>query len=190
MSFLPSPLWIAPTVPIAGATVSLLPLTASLIDDLTLAGNDARIWSYYPLNLTNRQKHAHRLHQILEAMHQSKGIAFAVKTHSTGAIIGMTRLFNLCPANRQCEIGSWLHPDYWSTGINREVKMLLLQYCFETLKAIRVQFRTDARNIRSQMALEKLGAKYEGTLRAERILEDGFVRDAAVYGILEGEFKG
>jgi RimJ/RimL family protein N-acetyltransferase len=72
--------------------------------------------------------------------------------------------------------------------MNTETKLLLLQYCFEELKLIRVQFKTDARNIRSQKALEHLGAKYEGILRKSRVCWDGYIRDTVYYSILSEEW--
>lgn len=180
--------WLPLFLTLESENIQLLPLTAALIDSIVAAGADERIWTYFPVNLCDRQKHADYLHKMLESMSVPVCMPFAVKEIWSGRTIGFTRLFNLNPANRQCEIGSWLHPDYWSTGMNREVKNLLLGYCFDTLKTIRVQFRTDTRNVRSRKALEKLGAVYEGVVRCERILENGATRDAAFYSILESEW--
>lgn len=189
MSYFVYPTWRLPFLPIEGEMVRLVPLSVLLIDDLVEAGADERIWTFFPVNLCDRQKHAAYLHKMLETMHEPTCFPFVIKEIWSGRTIGFTRLFNLNPLHRQCEIGSWLHPDYWSTGINRAVKNLLLEYCFDELKTIRVQFRTDTRNIRSRMALEKLGAVYEGMLRCERILENGATRDAAFYSILENEWE-
>jgi RimJ/RimL family protein N-acetyltransferase len=74
--------------------------------------------------------------------------------------------------------------------MNTECKYLLLRHAFEELGAIRVQLKTDARNLRSQRAIERLGAVREGTLRRQRRLWDGYVRDTVYYSILHSEWPG
>jgi RimJ/RimL family protein N-acetyltransferase len=69
-----------------------------------------------------------------------------------------------------------------------ECKYLLLQHAFETLGCIRVQFKTDMRNTRSQIAIERLGAKREGVLRNHMILPDGAYRDSVYYSIVDSEW--
>lgn len=72
--------------------------------------------------------------------------------------------------------------------MNTESKYLLLRYCFEELSWNRVQFKTDARNERSRAAILRLGASFEGTIRRERILENGQVRDSVLYSIIKEEW--
>ncbi len=122
---------------------------------------------------------------------QSAGTAlpFAIEDRQNGRLVGSTRLFDFAAAHRGVEIGAtWLCPRVWRTRVNSECKYLLLSHCFETLNLLRVQFKTDGRNARSQAAIERLGAKREGVLRAHRILHDGFVRDSVMYSILDREW--
>jgi RimJ/RimL family protein N-acetyltransferase len=77
---------------------------------------------------------------------------------------------------------------YQGTAVNPECKYLLLRHAFETLGCIRVQFKTDARNLRSQRAIEALGAVREGILRNHMITADGHVRDSVFYSILDREW--
>jgi RimJ/RimL family protein N-acetyltransferase len=65
---------------------------------------------------------------------------------------------------------------------------LLLGHCFDALGAIRVQLKTDARNIRSQEAIERIGGIREGVLRHHRIMPDGYLRDSVYYSILTEEW--
>jgi len=65
---------------------------------------------------------------------------------------------------------------------------LLLKHAFENLGCIRVQFKTDARNIRSQKALERINAVKEGVLRNHMILPSGEVRDSVFYSIISSEW--
>ena len=72
--------------------------------------------------------------------------------------------------------------------MNTETKFLMLQHAFEVKNMNRVQFNTDSRNIRSQTAIERLGAKKEGVLRKHRIIADGYVRDTVVFSIIKEEW--
>jgi RimJ/RimL family protein N-acetyltransferase len=73
--------------------------------------------------------------------------------------------------------------------VNTECKYLLLKYAFETLKCIRVQFKTDLRNERSQRAIERIGAIKEGVLRNHMILPDGRYRHSVFYSITDNEWS-
>jgi len=103
--------------------------------------------------------------------------------------VGSTRFLNISIQNRNLEIGStWLSPTVWRTRINTECKYLLLKHCFETLGTIRVQLKTDSRNVRSQRSIERLGAVKEGVLRNHMIMPDGYLRDSVVYSIIDKEW--
>ncbi len=65
-----------------------------------------------------------------------------------------------------------------------------MSWAFETLGLLRVQLKTDARNERSQRAIERLGATREGLLRKHMILPDGFVRDTVMYSVVAPEWRG
>ncbi|WP_307545550.1 GNAT family N-acetyltransferase [Paenibacillus sp. V4I5] len=87
------------------------------------------------------------------------------------------------------EIGwTWLSPDFWRTSVNTECKYLLLKYCFEELKVIRVQFSVSGQNLRSQRAVERIGAKKEGVFRNHRIKSDGSIHDNVFYSIIDSEW--
>lgn len=110
---------------------------------------------------------------------------FAARYLASGEIVGSSRLYKLDDGNRSCEIGfTWFAPAVHGSGVNLESKYLMLCYMFDTLEFLRVQFHTDARNVRSQKAILKLGAVYEGTLRAERVMRDGFIRDSMLFSII------
>ncbi len=86
------------------------------------------------------------------------------------------------------EIGtSFLHPDVRSGPANPEAKLLMLEHAFHC-GAVRVQFRVDTRNRRSQAAVAKLGAVREGVLRRDRLTWTGYIRDTVVFSILDGEW--
>jgi RimJ/RimL family protein N-acetyltransferase len=105
-------------------------------------------------------------------------------------VAGATRYLNITPEHRGLEIGgTWYGLEFQRTVVNTECKYLLLQYAFETLGCIRVQFKTDRLNVRSQRAIERIGARREGVLRNHMILPDGRFRDSVFYSILDDEWS-
>ena len=105
-------------------------------------------------------------------------------------IVGATRLMRMNEEHRRVEIGTTFYArDVQRTGVNTEAKLLLLRHAFETLGCHVVQIRTDWFNKRSQAAIERLGAKRDGVLRAHQVM-DGRVRDIVVYSIVAGEWPG
>jgi RimJ/RimL family protein N-acetyltransferase len=131
------------------------------------------------------------LNQWMNSKEQGLRYPFVIFDKSTNEIIGSTSYLDISLQNRKLEIGgTWLDPRVWRTSVNTECKYLLLKYSFEELNLIRVQFRTDARNERSNRAIQRIGAKFEGTLRQEMIVQDGYIRDSNVYSILDKEWEG
>jgi len=115
---------------------------------------------------------------------------FTIIDNQKNRIIGSTLFHNIYPEHRKLEIGwTWYDPAYWRTGYNRECKLLLLTYCFETLKTIRVQLQTDENNQRSRTAILGIGATFEGVLRKERIRANGVPRNTVMYSIIDEEWK-
>jgi RimJ/RimL family protein N-acetyltransferase len=129
-------------------------------------------------------------------------LAFATIRVSDGIAIGSTRFFDIeswaWPAghahhNRStpdvCEIGyTWLTRDAIRTPANTEAKLLMLTHAFETWKVHRVCLHTDVRNQRSRDAIERIGARLEGILRAHRMAADFIPRDSARYSIIASEW--
>lgn len=109
---------------------------------------------------------------------------------AAGKAVGSTSYMGISVRNKHVEIGhTWIAKSHRRTALNTEVKLLMLQHAFEDWHAIRVQFKTDVRNERAQKALERIGAVREGVMRRERVLVGGFVRDAAVYSIVDAEWN-
>ena len=101
----------------------------------------------------------------------------------------MTTYLDIRPEHRGLEIGmTWYAPSARGTKVNPEAKLLLLEHAFERLDAIRVQLKTDQRNVQSQRAIAKLGAVYEGTLRNHMIFESGYIRNTVMYSITPEEW--
>nr|WP_246869497.1 GNAT family protein [Priestia megaterium] len=121
---------------------------------------------------------------------QYKHIPFIVKDKLIGQVIGTTQICGIDKVNRNVEIGwTWLSPKVWRTKVNTECKFLLLKYCFEELKVNRVQFSVSGDNLRSQKAVERIGATKEGTFRKHRVKADGTIQDNIFYSIINDEWE-
>ena len=180
----------AEPVTLQGALVRLEPPTEKYIPDLLIAGQAPEIWDYLPFGPF---KTAEDLRAALARWqaHATEGdsLSFVIVRCSDERAVGMTAYLDIQPRNRGLEIGgTWLTPEVWRTAINTECKYLLLRHAFETLGCIRVQLKTDARNIRSQRAIERLGAVKEGVLRKQMIVKDGYERDTVMYSITDTEW--
>ncbi len=175
-----------------GTRVKLVPLVMEHAEELWQTAKDESIWTHYTFRkIENIQKFREFLQASIEEAESGKGFTFTVIDKSTGIMKGGTSFLDIQPASRSLEIGrTWIAKELQGTGFNAECKYLLLKYCFEELGLIRVFFKTDSNNIRSQKAMEKIGAKYEGTLRNHMIREDGTFRHSAYYSIIESEWKG
>lgn len=130
------------------------------------------------------------------------GVPFVTVRLADGAVIGSTRFWYLerwawpegherhgRPHPDGCEIGyTWLTQSAIRTAANSEAKFLMLQHAFEEWQVFRVCLHTDARNERSRAAIERMGAKFEGLLRAHRMASDLIARDSYRYSIIASEW--
>ena len=108
--------------------------------------------------------------------------------HVAGQPAGSSRYLNVETSHRRLEIGwTWLERAQWGTGANIETKYLLLRRAFEDWGAMRVEFKTDARNLRVRGALLGVGASFEGIFRKHMILPDS-IRDSAWYAIVDDDW--
>lgn len=177
-------------VTLTGRIVRLEPLSEAHLPLLSKVGLDEKIWRYmrYGKVETVEQLTAW-VRELLELQAHGTDLPFAVIHLASKAAIGCTRYLNIDPLNRSLEIGgTWYGLDYQGTQVNSECKYLLLKHAFEQLECVRVWFKTDLRNQRSQRALEKLGVVKEGVLRNHMILPDGYIRDSVVYSLLPEEW--
>jgi RimJ/RimL family protein N-acetyltransferase len=101
---------------------------------------------------------------------------------------GSTRFLAVDLGHRRAEVGAtWLEREQWGHGVNVEAKYLLLEHAFERAGLMRVEFKTDARNLRTRGALLAIGARFEGIFRKHMVLADS-IRDSAWYAIVDDEW--
>ena len=177
-------------ITLIGNVIRLEPLKLEHITQLSLAGKDESIWRYMLYgNVTTKECMEVWVKELLVLQTQGTDLPFAVILQATNHAIGATRYLNIRPEHKGVEIGgTWYGTKYQQTMVNTECKYLMLKHGFETWKCIRVEFKTDSRNIRSCDALERIGAKYEGTLRNHLITPFGYIRKSIYYSIIDSEW--
>jgi RimJ/RimL family protein N-acetyltransferase len=182
--------WIKYPARFVGDTIDLFSLEKSHFDQLFESAKDKRIWEFYPIDCSDRNKFVAHYTELLAAREKGNHYPFVILDKKTNRFIGSTSLYDIHSKDRNLEIGwTWLHPDYWATDVNFESKLLLLSYCFDKLKCVRVQFRTNDQNLRSQKAIQKIGGKFEGILRKNKIRDDGSIRSSVYYSIVDDEWE-
>ncbi|KIL33844.1 GNAT family N-acetyltransferase [Bacillus subtilis] len=174
---------------LTGELIRVVPMDKSHIQDLYEAANDENIWTHLPKTITTLRGMEAFVEEALQTKETGTEFPFVIIHRESGKIVGTTRFLYMSSASRSLEIGwTWFHPSVWGTSVNSECKYLLLQYCFERLNTIRVQFKTDERNIRSQKAIERLGAVKEGILRNQMIRKDGTFRNSVFYSLIDRDW--
>jgi N-acetyltransferase len=182
-----------------GKVVRLEPLGHRHVPGLVAAaagGADLYRWSAVPQD--EAQVRAY-VETAIAAQDSGTAVPFAVVHATDGTVIGSTRFWDLAwwlwPDGRDrtgpdtCEIGyTWLSPSAIRTGANTEMKRLMLTHAFEVWQVSSVCLHTDARNQRSRDAMQRIGARYEGVLRAHRLDADGRPRDSARFSIVAAEW--
>ncbi|MCW3126856.1 MAG: family acetyltransferase [Bacteroidetes bacterium] len=181
--------WITHPISLTGEVVSLLPMEREHFPALIALAQDERIWEHYIFDGTDPVRMQEVLEDALAQREKGTQYPFVIFHKEHNKVIGSTRLLDIQAKHKKLEVGStWLHPDYWATAANIDSKLLLLDYCFEKLQTVRVQLKTDEKNIRSRKAIEKVGGKYEGILRHDMIRDNGTNRNSAYYSIINEEW--
>ena len=171
-----------------GRFVRLEPLRKQHSEELTLAAGKLD-WGWMLSPLRSRKDVENRIEHAIETEKKNEEYIFAVNLKSENRFIGSTAYFGIVPAHKRAEIGyTWYEQRLWGTAVNPECKFLLLQHAFEDWHANRIQISTDIKNIHSQRAIVKLGAKFEGTLRSHAIRPDGSLRDTMMYSIISSDW--
>ncbi len=189
-------------VSLSGRYIRLEPLDNRHLDGLAAAAaaNPSLYqWSLVP---QGNDATARYIEAALAGRDAGTALPFATLRIADGAIIGSTRFFDIenwaWPQGhprygRQnpdvCEIGyTWLTQSAIRTAANTEAKFLMLEFAFENWQALRVCLHTDARNERSRSAIERIGGRFEGILRAHRMAADITPRYSARYSIVAEEW--
>ncbi len=175
------------TTELVGRHVALLPLSPEHHDELAEATRDGELWKLWYTVVPSPDEMQTEIERRLALFSAGSMVPFTVCAE--GRAIGMTTFMNIDATNRRVEIGStWYARRFQRTALNTEAKRLLLEWAFDTLDCVAVEFRTSSLNQASRKAIERLGARQDGILRSHGRHKDGSIRDTVVYSILAGEW--
>jgi RimJ/RimL family protein N-acetyltransferase len=177
---------------LTGTFVELVPCVPDRdAEALFLALNHDEVW----LHVVDRPRDPSEYREILAKRMAEGRYVWVVRLGrpyaglAAGAIVGTSSYLDVSVGDARVEIGATTYtPSVWATKVNPDAKLQLLTYAFETLGAGRVQLKTDVRNTRSQEAIARLGARYEGTMRRHQRRTDGSVRDTVLFSIVAEEW--
>ena len=170
--------------------VKLTLLDLSNYEHLIAIGKQDKLVQYSPTDIKTAESLKNYVQNAVDGYYHKTAIPFIIFDKETCAYAGSSRYMNIDWKNSVAEIGStWIGKQFQGTGLNKNMKFLMLQYAFEDLKFDKVEFRVDERNQASRKAVEKLGATQEGILRKNVLMLDGFKRNTCCYGILKEEWQ-
>jgi len=181
-------------VTLTGKHLRLEPLTTAHTPDLEYACKDSpdgrrTIWRYLlDARIYREQGMSGMVKTLLDRQAAGTDLPFAMIDLKSGNAVGTTRFMEIQVADRVVEVGTWIGLGFQREGLNLESKHLMLKHAFDTLGAVRVQFKIDHRNFASLDAIERLRAYREGVMRNHIILADGTPRSSVYYSILENEW--
>lgn len=176
-------------VTLTGRLVSLHPLSTEHRDGLLEALTEDDLWerAWYT-SIPSPDGLDAEIDRRLGLQESGEMVPFTAMD-ATGRIIGMTTFYDLVAEVPRLHIGyTWNRPSAHGTGTNAESKLLLLQHAFETLDVFRVGLTTQWVNFQSRAAIERLGARQDGVMRAIGRFRNGALKDAVEYSILEPEW--
>ncbi len=184
---------IAPSVELADANVRLTRLDlAADVDELFAALDHPQVWAHLPFVPTSVAEYGEILAVLCtrEDWHVwTVRLERPVGGLEAGAIVGTTSFLDARVPEAAVEIGATSYsPAVWASAVNPACKRLLLAHAFEECGAGRVQIKTDIRNVRSQQAIARLGAHFEGVLRRHFRRADGTMRDTVMFSVIAEEW--
>lgn len=176
--------WIEP-VTLTGAHVRLEPVGDQHVEDLLAAAQDDEVWAHLKWNRPGTREQM----AAIVADAGDAALRLAQVDVASGKAVGFTNYMDVSEAHRTLEVGgTWIGRPWWRTALNTEAKLLVLGHAFEALGANRVALKTDIRNVRSQDAIARLGARREGVLRHQYVRKDGSLRDTVLFSVIPEEW--
>lgn len=179
---------------LTGRRVILRPLEQAdadhWLDALGRPADAEQLWRGMTVPLPTTPQQAHRIvADHLARQDAQESVCFTQLDAVGGRLAGLTTYYDLDPAHRALAIGwTWIARPFWSTGLNAESKLLLLERAFDVLGAVRVVWHVDIRNVRSQAAVGRLGAVREGVLRKHKLRPDGTWRDTVLFAMTDDDW--
>jgi RimJ/RimL family protein N-acetyltransferase len=176
-------------VRLENAYVTLEPLALDHVSALERAAADGHLWDLWFTSVPAPGHMTAYVEAALRGQQEGRMLPWAVRDNATGDIAGTTRYYDIVPDPLRVAIGyTWYGKRWQRSHLNTACKHLLLANAFDNLGVVAVEFHTDAYNLDSQRAIERLGARREGVLRAHKRRNDGTLRDTVCYSILATEW--
>jgi N-acetyltransferase len=170
-------------------SVKVVPLSVSHRDSLVQAASDGQLWELWFTSVPCEKTIDSYINFALIEKQNGSSFPFVVIDKSSNKVIGSTRYCNADTKNNRLEIGyTWYSKSYQKSSVNTECKLALLEYAFEYINVIAVEFRTHWHNHSSKIAITRLGAKQDGVLRNHQQTSDGCYRDTVVFSIINNEW--
>lgn len=176
-------------VVLEGEQVRLEPMHARHVAGLWAAAEHADIWRWLSFTIRSKDQMRQFVESAVQKAENRQAVGYAAFAKPSAQIVGATGYWNIETAHRKLEIGaSWLNPKWQRSGVNTEMKYLMLKHAFENLNCLRVEFKTDALNAPARAALQRIGATEEGVLRNHLIQPDGRIRNSVFFSIIQSEW--
>lgn len=176
-------------VTLSGDLVELRPLDRSHLDGLVDAVREGDLWkNAWYTSVPAPDGVADEIERRLGLSEKGEMVPFTA-LDAAGRVIGMTTFYDLDETVPRLHIGyTWNRPSAHGSGTNAESKLLLMRHAFETLGVYRVGLTTQWVNFQSRAAIERLGAKQDGVMRAISRYRNGALRDSVEYSVIEPEW--
>lgn len=184
------PFLVAPApVTLTGRLVELRPLDATYRDALVEAVEEGDLWqTAWYTSVPAPDGVAAEIERRVALRTKGEMIPF-VAVDANERVLGMTSYYDIVADVPRLHIGyTWNRPSAHGTGTNAESKLLLLRHAFGELGVFRVGLTTQWVNFQSRAAIERLGAKQDGVMRAISRYRNGALRDSVEYSIIEPEW--
>jgi len=169
--------------------VALEPLSLDHAPALEAAAADGELWNLWFTSAPAPGQAQAYVEKALRGQAEGEMLPFVVRELTSGEIVGTTRYYDFAAELPRLAIGyTWYAKRWQKSHLNSACKRRLLRHAFESIQCVAVEFHTDHRNLDSQRAIERLGARRDGVLRAHKRRPDGSLRDTVCYSILADEW--
>lgn len=168
--------------------IIIRPIDECHIDGLAKAGCFKEIWNFMPIKVDGTYNSVENYIKWTIEQHKKNDWMVHTILCPNGEYVGQSCYMALRLEHLSIEIGgTWYSPKFWGTKINPAAKLALLKHGFEN-GARRIELKTDDRNKKSQAAMTKMGAKFEGIFRNHMVRHDGSARHTHYFSIIKEEW--
>lgn len=170
--------------------IVLRPMVSEDYNSFEKLTSDASMWVYFTRDLSDKAALQDWVKSAIAEANNKTRLAFTIIDKSTNQPIGSTSFGNISYRDKRIEIGwTWIGKDFQGTGVNGQIKYLMMKYSFETLHFERVEFKTDVLNMPARKALLRIGTTEEGILRSHTLMTHNRRRDTIYYSVLKSEWN-